>query len=74
MKPGDIVVWRDRGLRSRFWEIMGVFLGGVGQESVIELKSMTEAPAYSGEEQEHTTTFVPEALLRDAEIFTPTKG
>lgn len=71
MKPGDIVLWRDDKYgHHRFWEIQGVFHGGLGQESVIELKSLTERPANSGLTQEHPTTFVPEPLLRKAEIFT----
>lgn len=71
MRPGDIVVWRDRRFgRNRVWEIQGCFHGALGQESVIELKSLTERPAHSYETQEHPTTFVPEPLLRGAEIFT----
>jgi hypothetical protein len=72
MKPGDIVLLRDRETGyNRMWEIQGCFHGALGQESVIELKSLTERPAHSYETQEHPTTFVPEPLLRGAEIFTP---
>jgi hypothetical protein len=72
MKPGDIVVWRDRQFgRNRFWEVRGVFLGGLDQESVVELLSLTERPAHSGIDRVHPTTFVPEPLLRDVEIFKP---
>jgi hypothetical protein len=72
MKVGDIVMWRDRKFgHNRFWEIEGVFLGGLGQEGVIELRSLSERPAHSGTAREHPTTFVPEPLLRNADFFTP---
>lgn len=72
MKPGDIVFWRDEKFgRHRFWEIEGVFLGAEGQEGVIELRSLSERPAHSGETQEHPTTFVPEPLLRNVTTYTP---
>lgn len=72
MKPGDIIFWRDEQFgHNRFWEIQGVFLGAEGQESVVEIRSLTEKPAHSGEAREHPTTFVPEPLLRSATIYSP---
>lgn len=70
MTPGDIIFWRDEKLgHHRFWEIKGVFLGAVGQESLIELRSLTEkaGDTYGGL---HETTFVPEPLLRNAALYT----
>ena len=72
MKPGDIVFWRDKQFgHHRFWEIQGVFLGAEGQESLVELKSLTEKPGHAHFLDPFTTTFVPEPLLRNVTIYTP---
>lgn len=72
MKPGDIVFWRDDKFgHHRFWEIQGVYLGCQGQESLVELKNLTERPGVPGLTGKATTTFVPEPLLRNVTIYTP---
>lgn len=72
MTPGDIVMWHDRQFgKHRFWKIEGVYLGCEGQESLIELRSLTEKPGVPGRTGGAETTFVPEPLLRDVTIYTP---
>lgn len=72
MKPGDIVFWRDEKFgKHRFWLIEGYFLGCEGQESVVELRSLTERPGVPGSRGLLETTFVPEPLLRNVIIYTP---
>lgn len=72
MKPGDIVMWRDEKFgKHRFWEIEGVYLGAEGQEGLVELRGLNYAPGVSGPGRTHTTTFVPEPMLRSLTIYTP---
>lgn len=71
MKPGDIVMYRDERFgRHRFWEIEGIYLGGEGQEGLVELRGLNYTPGVSPS-RTHTTTFVPEPMLRALAIYTP---
>lgn len=71
MNTGDLIVWRDEKFgHHRFWRVEGIYLGAEGQESLIELRSMTERPGASGAGR-HETTCVPEPLLRNATVYTP---
>ena len=75
MKPGDIIFCEDKRCgRHRFYKIEGVFLGGVKQESLVELRSLTEAPGTAYGKDMPATTFVPEPLLRGFVIYTPDIG
>ncbi len=75
MKPGDIVMWKDTAFgKHRFWKIEGVYLGCEGQESLIEIRNLTEKPGVPGRTGNAETTFVPEPLLRDQMIYTPDIG
>ena len=66
MNRGDLVV-----RNGKVWEIIGVFHGGIGQESVVSLKSMTQQmPTAYGEDIEEM--FVPIELIKDY-VFTHTK-
>jgi hypothetical protein len=69
MEVGNILEWRC----SRFphvvhrWRVLGVYLGGLGQESLIEIESLTHKP---GEVPDLSpfglpTLWVPEPLLRN---------
>lgn len=62
MKPYDIVILRD-GNRAHTWEIVGVHLGAVGQEGVVELRSLCQSPSPKGE-----TSIVPVQFLRRCAI------
>lgn len=66
MKPGDLVFWKDEKTGNhRFWEILGVYLGCVGQEGLVELKNLCEKPGVPWRTGGAETTFVPEPLIRD---------
>lgn len=71
MKPGDIIYCPDtRFGHHRFYQIEGCHYGALGQESLIELRNLTEKPGVDGQ---HTiqTTLVPEPLLRHFTCYTP---
>lgn len=77
MKPRDILILQngDKDSRNwRIWEVQGVYLGCVGQESLIELKNLTELPGVPGRTGNAVTTFVPEPLLRSLTFYTPEKS
>lgn len=66
MNPGDLVV-----KNGKVWEIKGVYYGGISQESVVGLKSVTQQkPSAHGEDIEEM--FVPIELIKDY-VFTHTK-
>lgn len=72
MKPNDIVYFEDKQFgHHRFWRIEGVFLGALGQESLVELRSLTERPGHTYGSVVHPTTLVPEPMLRRFTIYTP---
>jgi hypothetical protein len=66
MKPGDILKKENH-----LWRVEGVHLGSTGQESVIEVESISHKPAWTGEWEYHPRMFIPEILLRDAENIGP---
>lgn len=45
------------------WKIVGVHLGAVGQESLIEIENVNYEPGWTGEWEYHPRMFVPEVLL-----------
>lgn len=62
MTVGNVLVYRDEKFGvHRYWEIVGVFLGGLDTESLIELRSISERHGHDGETP-RPTTFVPECL------------
>jgi hypothetical protein len=68
MTPGNVLIYRDVKFgHHRYWEVLGVFLGGENEESLIELRSLGEKPGF-GDEITRATTFVPECLTRQLEI------
>lgn len=64
MKPGDMVILRD-GNTAHTWEILGVHLGAVGQEGVVELRSLCQRASPRGE-----TSTVPMQFLKRCAIAT----
>lgn len=72
MQPRDILMFRDERFgHHRFWEIQSICLGALGQESLIELKPLSQTPGRDTEGSYLKTTWVPELLIRGHEIFTP---
>lgn len=63
MKPGDILVYSDTPT-PHLWKIIGVHLGALGVESLIEMESLTHEPGWTGEWEYHPRLFVPEVLVR----------
>jgi hypothetical protein len=67
MTVGNVLVYRDEKFGvHRYWEIVGVYLGSLVEESLIELRSISEKPGHDGEIL-RPTTFVPECLTRNLE-------
>lgn len=69
VKPGDVLVYRC----SRFgkiwrWKVYGCYYGAMGQESLIEMESLTETAGWTGEWEYHPRVFVPEQLTRGMEV------
>jgi hypothetical protein len=62
MKPGDMVILRD-GNTAHTWEIVGVHLGALGHEGVVELRSLCQRPSPRGE-----TSIVPVQFLKRCAI------
>lgn len=56
-KPDDLVV-----LGARIWRVTGVYIGAVGQESVVGLVALDRSLPHVGED-EVTEMIVPEALV-----------
>lgn len=64
MRPGDIIFYHDINAEmSRMWRVLGVFLGGEGQENLIELApiGVKYGEAYG---KTQTSCFVPETFVR----------
>jgi hypothetical protein len=69
MKTGDIIY-----VSNRFYKIESVILGAIGQQSLIELRSLTERPGRNVDGIIIETTYVPEPLLRGFTVYTPDIG
>lgn len=70
LRPGDVLRWQC----PRFphvvhrWEVFGVYLGALGQESLIEVESLTHRDGDTGEGRSHQRLFIPEVLARQCTI------
>ncbi len=47
------------------WKVYGIHLGAQGQESLIEVESISHKPGWTGEWEYHPRMFIPEILLRE---------
>ncbi len=73
MKVYDLIVyWDNQYGHHRIWQVKSICLGALGQESLVELKSLTEKPGICTESRTHYTTWVPEPILRQFPIFSQT--
>ncbi len=65
LQPGDILRWQCPKFPANVhrWRVLGVHLGAVGQESLIECESVTHGPGHA-----HAVPFqyvyIPEVLVR----------
>lgn len=70
--PGTILEWQEGRAKPIRWEVIGVHLGALGQESLIEMKCLTHKPGHiphvvpSPFAMVHV--FVPEPLTRNLRI------
>lgn len=68
MKVGNILIFRDEKFgHHRYFEVVGVFLGGENEESLIQLRSLSEKPGFDGLAHRETN-LVPECLTRQLEV------
>ena len=70
MKPGDMIFFRDARFGvHRLYEVESVHLGAVGVCSVVALKPLNEKPGRDIDGNLLPVMYVPEPLLRNAEVF-----
>lgn len=65
MQSGDLITWNDHRSEPHTWRILGVYLGALGHESLVEIEPVSHEPGRSGKYRTHPVMFVPECLLRD---------
>lgn len=61
LTPGDSIECGDGPALHR-WRVLGIYLGALGQESLVEMESETHSAGWTGEY--HPRLFVPMILLR----------
>lgn len=68
--PGVLVLIRDDTCgHHRLWQVLSCCQGGPRQESLVELRSLTELPGIDEDGERHDTTWVPKVPLRGTERF-----
>lgn len=60
LKVGDTV--RDK-TGKYWWEVEAICLGAIGQESLVQLRSITQYPGVDTEGKAYFSTWVPEPLV-----------
>lgn len=60
LSVGDVLIY---GTTHR-WVVRAIHLGADGQESLIEMESLTHKPGWTGVWEYHHTLWVPEVLVR----------
>ncbi len=70
LQPGDILRWQCPHFPDNIhrWRVFGVYLGAIGQESLIECESLTHFPGHVEPHDEHRRIFIPEVLVRSLTI------
>ena len=71
LRPGDVLRWQCSTHPKNVyrWRVHSVCLGGIGQESIIEMESLTHTPGYGAEfNMPLAIVAVPEVLVRDLTI------
>ena len=68
IEVGNVLICRDDKFgHHRYFEVLGVYLGSVNEESLIELRNLGEKPGHDGDTL-RPTTFVPECMTRNLEV------
>ena len=71
---GDMLVYTDMmNSQHILWRIEGIYLGAEGQESLIELRNLTQKSG-STSTGVAATTFVPEPLVRNQTVYRKVNG
>lgn len=71
LRPGDVLRWQCPRFPENVhrWRVHSVCLGALGQESIIEMESLTHTPGHGAEFDMHMPIVaVPEVLVRDLVI------
>jgi len=70
MKPGDMILWRDKSFGvNRAWRVESILLGALAHESLVRLTPMFEKPGSDEDGNRQETVLVPEVLLRGLEVI-----
>lgn len=64
---GDVLIWTcpTHSTNIHRWRVLSICLGAIGQESLIEVESLTHSPGGATDWGMQQRLFVPEVLLRD---------
>jgi hypothetical protein len=67
---GDILRWQCPKFPKNIhrWRVFAVYIGALGQESLIECESITHAAGSTGPFEYHPRVFIPEVLTRSLTI------
>ena len=70
IRPGDILRWQCPKFPQNVhrWRVFGVYIGALGQESLIECESITHTFGVTGPMEYHPRVFIPEVLVRSLTI------
>ena len=64
IKVGDVLEWGDNMGSPHRWRVIGIHLGGVGAEGIVEMESITHGPGWTEEGGYAFEVRVPEVLVR----------
>lgn len=69
-----LAVGQEIELHGHRWQVEGIHLGALGQESLIQLKGLSHEPGWTGPWEFHPMLFVPEIMLSAALSHSPPIG
>lgn len=68
---GDILEWSDSIGSTHRWRVLGVHLGGLDVEGLVEMESITHGPGWTENRGLAFEVTVPEVLVRHLRKVTP---
>lgn len=70
LSPGDVLRWQCPKFPHivHRWEVFGVYIGAIGQESLVEVECLSHTDGWTGEGCDHRRLFIPEVLVRQCTI------
>lgn len=60
----DVIEWADNMGEPHRWRVIGIHLGALGQEGLIECESITHKPGWTEDIGHHPRVWIPEVLCR----------